>query len=428
MTLSAAAGSLNTGTGAIGTTVVVSGLGFQPKVVLFWWSGRTDTVDAAGRANAKRGFGAAVTATDRRYSTTLAQDTPTSMVTNRMQGNAACIGVTTTADAIDGLMDLQSMDAGGFTLVVDDVFTLDYRIHYLALGGTDIVNVATGEFQKITTTGDQDITSVAFQPNFLLMFGSKQGTNNNSVSADANMMISVAKASGTGNQFVYMGGSNDAAANAQSISYGFDAEVIALPASAITTIDTRATFSSFLSNGFRINFAENSDATAHFFNFVAFNFTSADYVAVGDLLTQTDTTTDIVESGLGFSPVAAMFVSHGNAKSTQDTSQDDDMWSCGAFSSTSARAACATADDDAAGTAVVTTAIEHDAVLVNIDEAAGTVEALMDIKSVDSGGFTCIMDDAGAAQLYAWYWAIGVPATAKAPPPPRRPYRFVRSM
>src|SRR5215207_5554384 len=111
MALSSAVGSLNTTTAAAGNTVAVGSLGFQPKVVLFWWNGRTDTVDAAGRGNHMRGFGVAVSATDRRCITSLSQDTPTSTLTNETQTNTACIAINTTADAIDGLMDLQSMDA-----------------------------------------------------------------------------------------------------------------------------------------------------------------------------------------------------------------------------------------------------------------------------------------------------------------------------
>src|SRR5947209_736339 len=59
-------GAFNIGTGAVSSTVVTSGIGFQPKVVLFWWSGRTETVDTTGGASISRGFGVGVSPTDRR--------------------------------------------------------------------------------------------------------------------------------------------------------------------------------------------------------------------------------------------------------------------------------------------------------------------------------------------------------------------------
>ena len=402
MGMSSAVGSFNTGTGAIGTTVAVSGLGFQPKLVLFWWSNRTGTTDAAGRADAGRGFGYAISTSVRGRCNTLAQDTPTSMVTNKSQDDTECIGLTTTADAIDGLMDLQSMDADGFTLVVDDVFVASYRVHYLALGGTDITDVAGGNFLKATVTGDQDITSVGFEPDLVILF-SHGGTNlTGTIAVDTELMIGAFD--GNGNQAVYLGASNDAAGTSQTLSYCTDAECAAIFANAITITDQRAQFTSMLSNGFRINWIDNAGAVASAIQYIALKGGS---YKVGSLLTQTDTTTDIVASGFGFQPAAGMFLSHGKAESTADTPQDDDEWSMGAFSSTSARAAFATADDDAAGTAIVSSAVEHDEVYINLNANTGAVEGLMDIKSVDSGGFTCIMDDADPAQAFVWYIAFG---------------------
>lgn len=409
MGVSSAVGSLNTTTGIAGSTVVVAGLGFQPVVVFFWWSGRTETIDAAGRATHTRGFGAAVSATDRRRANTLSQDTPTSMVTNRSQDDTECIAIATILDAVDGLMDLQSMDSGGFTLVVDDAFAASYRIHYLAVGGSDITNVTGSFFTKATITGNQDITSLAFQPDLVLLFGSGQTTMGGTVATDSRLYMGAFDAAGR--QACYAGGSNDGAANAQTLSYANDVECFAQFDAAITVTNDRAQWVAMLANGFRINWIENTGATADDISFIALK--GGGYY-VGSVLTQTDTVTDIVASGFGFQPASALFVSSGKAKNVADTVTDDDEWSCGAFSDTANRAACAVADDDAAATAVVSTAIEHDEVYVNIDATTGSVEGLMDIKSVDSGGFTCIMDDADPAQAFVWYVAFGPTAVAPA--------------
>jgi hypothetical protein len=401
MTLSAAAGSLNTTTAAAGNTVVVSGLGFQPKIVFFWWSGRTETVDTAGRRTHQRGFGAAISATDRREMTSLSQDTPTAMLTNRAQDDTECIFLTTTADAIDGKMDLQSMDAGGFTLVIDDAFTADYRIHYLALGGADLTDVVGSSFTAAAVTGDQDITSLAFQPDLVIAWGSGQGTMNGTIGADSSLVIGAAV---NNTQYaVLTGGSNDAATTSQAMSYCTNDNFLVTFNAGVTSLNNRATFVQMLSNGFRINWSPNA-ATADQYNFVALKGAG---FRVGTLLTQTDTTTDIVASGFGFTPRAGLVFSHGKAESTLSTAQDDDEWSIGGFSSTTARAACAVADDDAAGFAIVSSAIEHDEVYVNLDANTGAIEALMDIKSIDSDGFTFIMDDAEPSQTFVWYVAFG---------------------
>jgi len=408
----AAVGSFNTGTGAIGTTVVVSGLGFTPKVVFFWWNGRVDTIDAAGRASHQRGFGAATSPTARGYVGTASQDTPTAMEANRFQDDTQCIGILTATGTLDGLMDLQSLDSGGFTLEVDDVFAASYRVQYLALGGTDITDAVYSTFAKATVTGDQDVTTLAFQPDFVLFFTNQFSGIVGSPLADSRFTLGAADAAL--NQAVWMGGSNDGSATSQTASYCTDAEVLAAFSPTVAAVDVRAIFKSMLSNGFRVEWLEQTTAVADTIQFVAMKGGS---YKVGSLLTRTDTTTDIVVSGLASQPAAALFVSHGKAESTVNTHQDDDELSIGAFSSTTARAAMAAADDDAAGTAIVSTAVEHDAVYANLNANTGALEGLMDIASVQSAGFTCIMDDADPVAAFAWYVAFG-PTPAAADPRP----------
>jgi len=414
MSLSAAVGSFNTGTGAVSSTVVVSGLSFQPKLVLLWWNGRTDTVDAVGRRDHQRGFGAAVSTTDRRNMTSCSDDTPTTMVTNHAHDDTECVFLTTIADAIDGKLDLQSMDSGGFTLVVDDVFIASYRVHYLALGGDDLTNVEGGNFAKATGTGNQDVTSVSFQPDLVLLFATRQTTLAGTIAGDSDLMFGAAISSSE--QAVWLAGSNDAANTSVCKSYCLAGECAAFMAAAMTSTTDRGTFVAMLSNGFRINWTENAGA-AQIIQYIAIKGPS---VQIGDLLTMTDTTTDIVESGFGFAPVAAMFISHGKVASTSDTVQADDYLSMGAFSSTTARAAMGTMDDDAAGTAVVGTAVEHDEVYVHMPNTAATVDGLMDIKTIDSDGFTCIMDTADVAQSFVWYFALGNTPAATGQPTSRR--------
>jgi hypothetical protein len=322
-------GDISTGTGAATSTIAIAGLGFQPKLVLLWWNGRTDLVNTVGRRTHQRGFGAATSSSNRACIASLSQDTPTNMVTNHVLRTDACIEITTTGDAIDGLMDLSSMDSDGFTLVVDDAFTASYRVQYLALGGSDITNVTVGTFAKATGTGDQDITTVGFQPDCVIFFGTQQTTSDGTIAVDSTMFVGAA--TGASNQAVWAGGSNDAAGTSQTLAYCKAGECIAQFDAAVTVINDRAAFVSFLSNGFRINWTENTGATAHIVGYVAIK--GGKYF-VGDLLTQTDTTTNIVESGFGFSPKAALLVSAARSQSTADTPTDDDFWSMGALSNT----------------------------------------------------------------------------------------------
>jgi hypothetical protein len=406
-------GSFNTGTGAATTTIVVTGVGFQPKLVKFWWSGRTESVDTVGRAANRRGYGWAISTSDRRAICDHAVDGSATSDTQRGHSDAACILTVGTGLALDGELDLQSMDSDGFTLVVDDAMPVSLRVHYLALAGDDLTNVASVTFQEPGATGNQDITSLAFQPDFVEFISDGETAAPPDGSGNARMMIGAAVSSSA--QGVLLGYSSNGEATTDTRTYCTAGECIALCSAAVPpVIDARADFDSFLSNGFRLNWAERA-STRYFFGLCM----KGGSYTVGNLLTQTDTTTDIAESGFGFSPVAAQFFSHCNTESTSDTLQDNDRISMGGFSSTSNRGAHGTLDEDGAADSEVTTAIEFDAVYANISTASA-IQGLMDVKSVDGDGFTMIMDDADPSQAFVWYMAYGSATVAGAIMTPNR--------
>jgi len=416
MALSAWCTSFNTGTGAVSSTVSITGQASQAKALLLWWNGRTGTVDASGRATHQRGFGCAVSSTDRRRANSLSQDTPTSMVTNRAQDDAECVALTTTADAVDGLLDFQSHNSDGATFVVDDQFTASYRVHALGIGGADLSDVVGGNFTKQAGTGDQDITSLAWEPGLVIFFSSCQTGMAGTVAADSSYCIGAACSSSQ--QFVLLGGSNDGAATSNTVSYCTDAECIALPAAAVNSTTDRATFVGTLSNGFRINWLENA-GSSEIVSFLAFRGAG---FKIASGLTQTDTTTDVVIS-TPFVPRAGMVFSHCMAESTADTVQDDDVWSVGGFSSTSDERCMSVTDDDAAGTAIVSTGVSHDAVYQHLNPADGTVLGEMVVQAMGSSSVTFRMSDADNAQNF--FATIIFGDRPLAPPPFQRTTRIL---
>jgi hypothetical protein len=202
----------------------------------------------------------------------------------------------------------------------------------------------------------------------------------------------------------------DTPTNMDTRSYCTDGEVAADCSATNDNTTNRAEFTQWTSNGFDLNYLENDTAATLF----AYLVLKGGRYAVGDLLTQTDTTTDMVESSLGIgTPRAIMFFSSGKAKHTADTPTPEDRCSIGAAVSTSSRGAIGTQDDDGAATSQVKGAVEHDNVYVNI--ATGTTAAIngaMDITAISDSSFTCRMTDADPAQNYVWYWAIGDNAPA----------------
>jgi hypothetical protein len=401
MALSAFVDAFNIGTGAVASTVVRTGYSFQPKACIYWWSGRTESVDTAGSLDLKGGIGVATSATDRRCVTVQSVNGVGTSVTDRKHNNAQCIECLDTAGAVDGNADLQSFDAGGQTLVIDDQFVTSLRVHCLALGGTDLTNAATFQFQAPLATGNADVTSLSFQPDAILLFSVGYATAPPAVTVTN--LLSIGVATGAGAQGVIAGIDPDAFGTITAGGYGYGGECVALQSSS-TAVAFRASFVSFLSNGFRLNWLEVDGATQPYVMGLALK--GGSYL-VGDLLTQTDTTTPMVEASFGFQPTALFFLGYGKAQSTQDTATNTYALSLGAATSPSNRGAQGVLSKNGPSSSCGV-ALEHDACYVDqVNASPGTLDSLLGLQSIDSGGFTAIMDDADSVQSYVTYLAMG---------------------
>ncbi len=105
-----------------------------------------------------------------------------------------------------------------------------------------------------------------------------------------------------------------------------------------------------------------------------------------------------------------LFFSANRVHSTQDTVTDHNRLSIGAGTSTSNRAVQAISDEDALADTETAYTNQDDAVYAHVVDDA--IEALMDIKSIDSDGFTCVMDDTESSSCWVTYLAMGAEEAA----------------
>lgn len=405
MSLLRAVGAFNIGTGAVGTTTAVtttdpdSGT-FQPKVILFWWSGRTENVDTTGSLDVKPGFGWAGSSALFSALTTQMDDGPTTSATDRRITNAACISCLDTAGAIDGEADLQSFDVAGFTLEIQNQFATNLRVHYLALGGTDITNVGIVEFEEPAATGNQDYV-VGFRPDavFIIGMGDSQPAAPPVTQVYSLMSIGIVAGS-TPVNMVISAGSVDASADAFTNRYSKSGECIAQTIADV--VQTRATLTQWNSDGFRLNWLERLETGR---SHIALCLKGGRY-HVGSLITRTDTGT-ITVSGITFRPRAVLFLSNCAPENTVDTASPDWLWSIGAGISPTERGAQGVVDDDAATDMECAASVRHDVVYVDINIADDTVGGLMDLQSIENDGFVCVMDDADLSAAFVPFMAFG---------------------
>jgi hypothetical protein len=218
----------------------------------------------------------------------------------------------------------------------------------------------------------------------------------------------IGMATSSTNQVTLAAGADDASATMDTGSYNTDNQMhSAIGNAGGTTIQSRIDFSSFDSGGFTTVVDTSGFSATIQAVWVALSCTN---VIVGNSLTRTDGN-DIAISGLGWKPAAGFVISHCGAETTTTTLKRTDKTSIGAFTSATERVAHGVRDEDNVGDSNIATAVEHDEVYVRIADTNDTVEGLMDVKSVDTGGVTFVMDDTDPDAAFFGYALFG-PAEA----------------
>lgn len=406
MALSAFAGSFLLPSGST-TSVVVSGLGFQPKALICWFNGRGDGTSAVGRQDHFQGMSFCVSTSSRRCIVQNSDDAALTSDNNaRWQADAIALSIDFGTPSTDGRADLASFDSDGFTVSIPDAFPRDTRVAFLALGGDDITNAEVFEFTDPGVNGAQSINLAgAFQPDLVMLMGPSNISAPPAGTASAGRFWFGAFTD-PNDEHVICVGADGGSGTADTSSYHKTGECTAgMPATVGNVVNSRASLTSIDSDGFTLNWIETSASALVIFGLAL----KGGSYTVGDFPTRTSTGS-IVETGVGFGPKAVLFLSHCKVESTADTGQADQLLSVGACHDASNRVAFGHVDRFGPTAMEVATAVNYDHVYVHIDETDGASAALVgsaDITSLDSDGFTLDQDDADPVAALVTYVAFG---------------------
>jgi hypothetical protein len=374
MALYSFVGSFNVNTAKTATqTQAITGVGFLPKVILFFWDGSVDTTgDYEATLTLNIGFGAAISSTSRFCVMGISEDAQADSDTLCSQNNTEFMRAYTNTGTLDGILDLSTMDADGFTYIVDDQFTQAYRISYLALGGDDLTGVYIGNAPFPGGTGNYQITGVGFQPNAVIV----ASTFDSAASTNAGIQMCVGMATGASNQGVVYGSADDAAATTVTTGYGY------------TDLYSRGesyhgAFVSMDADGFTVN--HKAGASVYYFHYVALK---GGRFAVGNFLTRTTTGT-VAETGVGFQPEALFLASANRALSTYDTPSIMLSLCIGAATSSAQTAICGFDSNDQATS---DTWVTHKDGRIYVSELYTVARPEMSLTSFDADGFTGTMN------------------------------------
>jgi len=383
--------------------IVLSGWGFQPKFLIFHFNGRASATDAVGAATVRPGWGFATGSADQRCGTTTSTLGGASSAGATWHRNDAIVTIVSDAAVEDGRFAVSTMDSGGATLTVPDAISIDLTVMVIGVGGTDITNAVTGQDTANTVTGNKSNNALAFQPDIVFFFAIHDGNATPPGGSNSEDGISFGVAMSATKQYCVAGAEDDGSANMDTGSYITDAEFLSSQAVAnpLSVVD-RKTMVSLDNDGFTWNQLELPQTAGSIFHFLAVKGGSWD---VGDLLTQTDTTTTVTET-LAFTPSLIIMASANRAKSTQDTGTVHRALSFGAATSPSARMAMAMWDENGTANAESANAVEYDEIYANIS-ASDVIQGLGDITGMASNTFDFIMDDADPAQNFAFWIAAG---------------------
>ncbi len=411
----AKAGAFQITTDPIGTVVPVTGVGFRPKVLFLWWSGRvvdpTTVTTSRGRQHNRRGFAFSTGPGACRLVTNFAEDNSNPADADRMYRADGCVAMLTTGGGLDGLAELASFDEDGFALqIAYDAFSLNITVTYLALGGEAIAEAAVGTFASITgvPSGTQDVTDVGFQPDALFFLSGAGVDPPPHGSSSASLSLGAATGPAVEQNALSVVAVPNGANPPTSRGYGLVGEALA-SGNGWLSLDERGRLGGFLPQGFTIDWLEADPDEAWVYFYLAIRGGAPH---LSSLMTLTDTTTDAVMT-VGYKPAGALFVSRGEDEDSPDSSSSRDYWSVGAFASPpteqwlqgSYHAALSAGDPMPDSRA--STVLSAENVYYRLTDGGG-LDASMALISVDPTGFTCRMTDADSTRpRLVWFVTFG---------------------
>jgi hypothetical protein len=390
-----------------GTTFAVSGLGFRPKALRFYWMGLGSSTDFfSSSTHMRAGVGFAVGASDRRCVGIQDQDAVGTQVCTTCYRNDAVAVTCTSTPAVDGLLDLQSIDSDGFTLVVDDASPVDVSVFWEAWGSDDNAFLAAiGEISEPAATGDVDY-ECGFKPSVLMLAGVQGTAAANTVTRnDAQLMVGFATGSDDAQNVVVVGNDDDGSGTTDTDGYARAGECLAMIAVAGGNPSARAKMTGWRDRGFRLNWIARAttDRRTIYLAIAGGQWRCGGYLITGNSGGATRTV-----DGLGFRPAGVLFAGAMRTQSAAGTSTTEMRVGLGTATSPSSRRAMGLLSENGNATASeIELAIDYDSCLA-FPSPAGAVQAAYDLDAVLADGFRVVVDTAGGvANEFQAFLAFG---------------------
>jgi hypothetical protein len=399
-------------TDVLNSTKVISGFGFEPKALRFYWFGiqsNSPTNAVSQVIDSRRGVGFAVSNVARRCVGSYSQDNSAAANCGVVASNdSVCITVDGNG-TVDGKLDISSFDPDGFTLIVDDVVPANITVFYEAWGGDDITVAEIGDIAEPAATGVQNYTVNGFTSDGshqVVMFAGVQATTalNTGQAQDSGMCVGFASANKVANNITICGNSDDASATMDTDGYIRLGECLSMIVIAGGNPNARATLSAWGTNQFTLNWLARATTNRRYI-FLALKGGGWNAGAVTIAGNTIGSTVSIGPQP--FVPNGISMFTRNTAQSTVAVSTVNDLISMGTATSTTNRNSGGVLDENGTANAEIDLVVQYDSVL-SVPSAAGAVQAEYDINSFSLNNIQIITDVAGGvAATYLGYLAFG---------------------
>lgn len=406
--LAAYSGSFLTGTSTGNASV--TGVGFTPKVILFYGAAKPDSQGQYN--NARMGLGAA-TSSSNRWANSVVYNWSSAAGTSqaaRQLSTTKCFSFvgaassTTQSTLMDA--DFVSMDADGFTYNLTTTDGTARRVFFVALGGSDL-SVNVGTFDIGTGTGSVSVTGVGFQSDIVMMSSSISSTSAGSFS---NATWTFGAAISSSSQFSSGWFASTSVNPTNTKAYQIGTKVIGRMGTA-GTVSMEAGFTSMDSDGFTIN-VTTADALARKIGYVALDGIQA---KIGTITQKTSIGTTAT-TGVGFTPKLLILSSVNSTSSASAVAGGPTLGTATGVSNRSVVAndsLDANSGNHAQGNTSTALVMGHyRATGTTADSTHPTTLGEADLSSFDADGFTLNWTATDGNARESYYIAIGQSNTA----------------
>lgn len=388
--------SVKTGTFDTITTTgsqAVTGVGFQPKVILIF--GRNTISTEGNVVNSLIGLGVGTSSTSRFAGNSYAADAVVGGVIDVRNFKATKIlsySLNGTTTDFEG--DLTSLDADGFTINWGTMPASGRLLGYIALGGSDL-SAKVGTFNLNTITGNQAVTGAGFQPDVVLFYDVIGNTTDGPATTEFSMLgFGVSSSSRFVTQIAGTPTTTPSSENSIQLS------TKCIHREMVAGVSQSADFVSLDSDGFTTNIT-TTNGTAVKIGYLALKGVNVFL----NTETQKTSTGTKATTGVGFTPSIVLFASRGKAAGTTLTANASQT--LGAAVSTSNRIATAGSANDAKSTTEADRRLVSTACITYLTAGTPTVNAEADLSSMDSDGYTLNWTTADATARETIFLALG---------------------